>query len=126
VLILEVIKMENNNVFGKSSGSSGPVELNDGNFQSFVSSSKLSVIDMWAAWCAPCRYLTPVVDELSKEYAGIANFGKVNVDENPVTSRNLRIESIPTIMFFKNGKVVDMSIGVVPKEILAQKIKAHA
>ncbi|AGO60190.1 thioredoxin [Ferroplasma acidarmanus Fer1] len=81
---------------------------------------------MWAAWCAPCRYLSPVVDELSKEYANVANFGKVNVDENPVTSRNYRIESIPTILFFKNGKAVDMSIGVVPKEVLAQKIKSLA
>jgi thioredoxin len=118
--------MENNNVFGKSSGSKGPVELNDGNFQSFVSSSKLSVIDMWAAWCAPCRYLSPVIDELSKEYSDVASFGKVNVDENPVTSNNFRIESIPTILFLKNGKVVDMSIGVVPKEVLAQKIKILA
>ena len=115
--------MENNNVFGKSTGKSGPVELNDRNFQSFVNSPKLSVIDMWAAWCAPCRYISPVIDELSGEYSDEANFGKVNVDENPVTSRNLRIESIPTIMFFKNGKVVDMSIGVVPKEFLIQKIK---
>jgi thioredoxin 1 len=120
---MEVIRMENNNVFGKGTGKSGPVELNDRNFQSFVNSPKLSVIDMWAAWCAPCRYISPVIDELSGEYSDVANFGKVNVDENPVTSRNLRIESIPTIMFFKNGKVVDMSIGVVPKEFLIQKIK---
>ena len=115
--------MENKNVFGKNTGKEGPVELNDGNFKSFVASPKLSVIDLWAAWCAPCRYLSPVVDELSKEYADTANFGKVNVDENPVTSRELRIESIPTIMFFKNGKPVGMSIGVVPKEVLVKKIK---
>ncbi|WP_337860024.1 thioredoxin [Ferroplasma sp.] len=115
-----------NNIFGKSSGKNGPVDLNDKNFQSFVSSPKLSIIDMWAAWCAPCRYLSPVVDELSKEYSDKANFGKVNVDENPVTARNYRIESIPTLLFMKNGKVVDTSIGVVPKEFLVQKIKELA
>jgi thioredoxin 1 len=121
----EVIKMENN-VFGKGKENNGPVELNDRNFKDFVSSPKLSIIDMWAAWCAPCRYLSPVVDELSKEYSDLANFGKVNVDENPVTARNYRIESIPTLLFMKNGKVIDTSIGVVPKEFLAQKIKQLA
>ncbi len=100
--------------------------LTDSTFDSFVRSPKLSVVDFWAAWCAPCRYLSPVVEELSSEYSDRANFGKLNVDENPSISTLLRIESIPTLLFFKNGKIVDVSIGVVPKEKLVQKIKSLA
>ena len=100
--------------------------LTDSTFDSFVRSPRLSIVDFWAAWCAPCRYLSPVVEELSSEYSDRANFGKLNVDENPGISTLLRIESIPTLLFFKNGKIVDVSIGVVPKERLVQKIKSLA
>ncbi len=113
--------MEDKNIFSKNTG---PVELNDRNFDGFVRDDKLSVIDFWAAWCAPCRYLSPVVDELSHEFNNV-KFGKLNVDENPFISKIMKINSIPDIIFFKNGKVVDSSIGVVPKEVLKEKIKKH-
>ncbi|MEM0139413.1 MAG: thioredoxin [Ferroplasma sp.] len=112
--------MQNNKIF---SGHNAPVVLADRSFDSFVRDDKLSVIDFWAAWCGPCRYLSPVIDELSGEYKDSVKFGKVNVDENPLISRILKIESIPTVMFFKNGKLLDKSIGVVPKEVLNNKIK---
>jgi len=100
--------------------------LTDSTFDSFVRSPKLSIVDFWAAWCAPCRYLSPVVEDLSLKYNDKANFGKLNVDENPGISTLLKIESIPTLLFFKNGKIVDTSIGVVPKEILIKKIESLA
>ena len=102
------------------------LELTDSNFQSNVlDSDKLSLIDFWADWCGPCRAIGPVVEELSKEYNGKVNVGKVNVDQNPNLSINYNITSIPAILFIKDGKVVDKQIGAVPKSVLDKKIQAH-
>ncbi len=102
------------------------LEFTDANFQSTVlDSEKLSVIDFWAEWCGPCRAISPVVEELAKEYDGKVNVGKVNVDHNPTLSINYGITSIPAILFIKGGKVVDKQIGAVPKSILEKKIQSH-
>ena len=102
------------------------LEFTDANFQSNVlDSDKLSLIDFWAEWCGPCRAIGPVVEELSKEYNGKVNVGKVNVDQNPNLSINYGITSIPAILFIKGGKVVDKQIGAVPKSVLDKKIQAH-
>lgn len=102
------------------------LELTDANFKTNVlDSDKLSLIDFWAEWCGPCRAIGPVVEELSKEYTGKVNVGKVNVDQNPNLSINYGITSIPAILFIKGGKVVDKQIGAVPKSVLDKKIQAH-
>ena len=102
------------------------LEFTDANFQTEVlDSDKLSVIDFWAEWCGPCRAIGPVIEELSKEYQGKVNIGKVNVDVNPNISMNYGITSIPAILFVKGGKVVDKQIGAVPKSVLDKKIQAH-
>ena len=102
------------------------LEFTDANFQSSVlDSDKLSVIDFWAEWCGPCRAISPVVEELAKEYNGKVNVGKVNVDQNPTLSINYGITSIPAILFIKGGKVVDKQIGAVPKNVLDKKIQAN-
>lgn len=101
-------------------------EFTDSNFQNHVlESEKLSVVDFWAEWCGPCRAIGPVVEELSKDYAGKVNIGKVNVDQNPQVSMQYGITSIPAILFIKGGKVVDKQIGAVPKSVLEKKIQAH-
>jgi thioredoxin 1 len=100
-------------------------ELNDANFKEKVlDSDKLSVIDFWAEWCGPCRAIGPVIDELSKEYEGKVNIGKVNVDHNPQISMNYGITSIPAILFVKGGKVVDKLVGAQPKGNFVKKIEA--
>lgn len=102
------------------------LEFTDANFQSTVlDSDKLTVVDFWAEWCGPCRAIGPVVEELSKEYNGRVNIGKVNVDQNPTLSVNYGITSIPAILFVKGGKVVDKQIGAVPKSVLDKKIQSH-
>lgn len=102
------------------------LELTDSNFQTQVlESDKLTVVDFWAEWCGPCRAIGPVIEELSKEYNGRVNVGKVNVDQNPDLSVNYGITSIPAILFIKDGKVVDKQIGAVPKSVLDRKIAAH-
>ena len=101
------------------------LEFTDANFQSEVLESKtLNVIDFWAEWCGPCRAIGPVIEELSKEYEGRVKIGKVNVDVNPNVSVNFGITSIPAILFFKNGQVVDKQIGAVPKSVLEKKIQS--
>mgnify|MGYP002778308183 CR=1 FL=1 len=98
----------------------------DSNFQTDVlSSDKLTVVDFWAEWCGPCRAIGPVIDELSKEYEGKVNVGKVNVDENPNISMNYGITSIPAILFIKNGEVVDKLVGAQPKGNFVKKIEQH-
>ena len=101
-------------------------EFTDGNFQTEVlDSDKLSMIDFWAEWCGPCRAIGPVVEELSKEFEGRVNVGKVNVDHNPQLSMNYGITSIPAILSIKNGQVVDKLVGAQPKHNFVKKIESH-
>ena len=100
-------------------------EYTDSNFQEKVlDSDKLTMVDFWAEWCGPCRAIGPVVEELSKEYDGKVNIGKVNVDQNPQLSINYGITSIPAIVFVKGGKVVDKFVGAQPKSNFVKKIEA--
>ena len=88
----------------------------DNNIDEVLASPQPVLIDFWATWCGPCRMLSPVVDQLAEEYEGKVKFGKVNVDEQPRLAMNYNIQSIPTLLLFKEGKPVDISVGVVPKE----------
>ena len=102
------------------------VQLTDDNFQNTVlDSDKVAIIDFWAEWCGPCRAVAPIIEELSSQYEGKAVVGKVNVDENPGISTKYGIRNIPTILFIKNGEIVDKQVGAVPKSILEQKLQAH-
>jgi thioredoxin 1 len=101
------------------------LEITDENFQDLVmKSDKPVMIDFWAEWCGPCRMVGPVVEEISKEYDGKAVVGKVDVDKNPQLSVQFGVRNIPTIIFVKNGEVVDKSDGAVPKTQLTSKLDA--
>ena len=104
---------------------SKPIELNDNNYNEVLDSQKPVLVDFWAEWCGPCKLIGPVVEELAKEYDGKAVIAKVDVDSNPVISAKYGIRSIPTLLFFKNGEIVDKQIGAVPKSILAKKLEAQ-
>ena len=103
-----------------------PVEITDQNFQTEVINSSVPVlIDFWAVWCGPCRLIAPFVEELAGEYEGKAKIGKLDVDHNPDTAMKYGIRSIPSILVFKNGEVVEQIVGAVPKKQIAQKLDAH-
>ncbi len=102
------------------------LELTDTNFEEIVlKSDKPVLVDFWAEWCGPCRMVGPVVEELAAEYEGKAVIGKVNVDLNSSISMNYGIRNIPTLLFFKNGQVVDKQVGVAQKSVLAAKLDAQ-
>ena len=102
------------------------VEVTDSNFQNEVlKSDKPVLVDFWAEWCGPCKMIAPMVEELAKEYDGKLKVGKVDVDSNQQTSMQYGIRSIPTLLIFKGGKVVDQLIGAVPKKMLAEKLAKH-
>jgi thioredoxin 1 len=99
-------------------------EFTDTNFAETALADGVSVVDFWAEWCGPCRLISPIVDELSKEYEGKATIGKVNVDSNPEVSMKYGVRSIPTILILKNGEVVDKHVGTTTKASLEEKIQA--
>ncbi len=103
-----------------------PIIVSDRNFDQTVKNYSLVVVDCWAAWCAPCRAIAPIVEQLAKEYSGKVVFGKLNVDENPETTQKFGIMAIPTLLVMKNGNEVDRIVGLTPKDQLAAKINTYA
>jgi len=123
-LIREMMNTQNNDK--KQVQNDGrPKILTDQTFSEEIARSDVMVVDFWAEWCAPCRFVSPVVEELARDYAGKASFGKLNVDENPVVSNQFMIRSIPTILFFKKGRLVDSQIGAVPRGVLEAKLRKY-
>ncbi|MBT1697945.1 thioredoxin [Fulvivirgaceae bacterium PWU4] len=101
------------------------IVLNDANFDATINSDKPVLVDFWAEWCGPCKMIGPVVEELAGDYEGKAVIGKLNVDENPSVTARYGIRSIPTLLVFKAGQIVDKQVGAVPKSVLAQKLEAQ-
>ncbi len=100
--------------------------VSDASFESDVlKSDKPVLVDFWAPWCGPCRMIAPIVEELANDYDGKAKIAKVNVDENPQISMQFGIRSIPTLLIFKNGQVVDQIVGAVPRGVIEGKLKAQ-
>ena len=99
-------------------------ELNENNFETeILKATGLILVDFWAEWCGPCRVLSPVVSELAQDYAGKLKVGKVNVDENNALAARYGVMSIPTLKFFKDGKVVGEMIGAAPKSVIESELK---
>lgn len=101
------------------------IELNDSNFDEAIKGDKPVLVDFWAEWCGPCKMIGPVVEELAGDYEGKAVIAKLNVDENPQVTARFGVRSIPTLLVFKNGEVVDKQVGAVPKSVLSQKLEAQ-
>ncbi len=102
-----------------------PIEVTDKNFDSIIHKYPLILIDCWAAWCAPCRMIAPVIEELAKKYKGKIVFGKLDVSKNMATAKKFDVMAIPNLLIFKNGKFVDRIIGVQPMSVLESKLKEH-
>lgn len=101
------------------------LELTDANFaENVLKSDKPVIVDFWAVWCGPCRMVGPIVEELANDYAGKAVIGKLDVDNNPEIAQKYGIRNIPTILFMKNGEVIDKQVGAASKDVLEAKLKA--
>ena len=100
-----------------------PVVIGDKDFEAFVGKYPKVVVDCWAQWCGPCRMLSPTIDALAKDMKGKVAFGKLNTDDNFQTSEKHRISSIPTLLFFKDGRLVDKMVGAAPRTMVEQQIK---
>ncbi len=101
------------------------IEITDTNFDEIIKSEQPVLMDFWAEWCGPCKMIGPIVEELAADYEGKATITKLDVDSNPDIASKFGIRSIPTLLIFKGGKVVDKVIGAVPKSVLADKLEAQ-
>ncbi|MFP4472073.1 MAG: thioredoxin [Bacteroidales bacterium] len=102
------------------------LEFTDANFdEQVLQSDKPVIVDFWAEWCGPCRMVGPIVEDIGTEYEGKVLVGKVDVDNNPGTAAKFGIRNIPTILFFKDGQIVDKQVGAVPKQVLVKKLEAQ-
>ena len=104
---------------------SAPMEVSDDNFMIMIKDYDLMIVDCWAPWCGPCRMLSPVIEELARTYSGKVVFGKLNTDNNRRVAGQFDIMSIPTLLFFKNGRHVDTIIGAVPKSVIEDAIRKY-
>lgn len=100
------------------------LQITDANFEELLNTGKPMVVDFWAEWCGPCRVVSPIIDELATEYEGKVMIGKVNTENDTEVVGQYGIRSIPTILFFKDGKMVDKIVGAVPKDTIVSKIEA--
>lgn len=105
-----------------ASGSSKSFELTDDSFAGFIEDNPRVVVDFWAPWCGPCRYVSPIIEEMARDYAGRIAFGKLNVDENPNVAAQYGIMGVPTLLVFKKGRLVDRIVGAMPRQNLEQRI----
>jgi thioredoxin 1 len=101
------------------------VELNDASFDQVIKQHPLVVVDCWAEWCAPCKMVAPVIEELASDYKGRITFGKLNVDFNQLVAARFGVRSIPTLLIFKNGQLVGQKVGALPKQMLESELKKH-
>ncbi len=122
-MMREIMEKQNNKQVSQNNGK--PKVLTDQTFASEIANNDVVVVDFWAEWCQPCRFVSPIVEQLARDYSGKAAFGKLNVDENPLVSNQFMIRSIPTIMFFKKGRLVDSQIGAVPRGVLEAKLRKY-
>jgi thioredoxin 1 len=102
-----------------------PLNLDDSNFSQTINKFPLLLVDFWAPWCGPCRMMSPLIDQIGKDYVGKLVVGKVNVDENPTVSRQFGISSIPTLILFKRGQAVNKIIGSVSKNKIDEMVRMH-
>lgn len=100
------------------------MEITDSNFEALVAEGKPLVVDFWATWCGPCRMVGPTIEALAEQYAGKVNVGKVNVDENEELPAKFGIRNIPTVLFIKDGQVVDKVVGAAARPVFEEKIKS--
>lgn len=118
----EMMKQAEPSKAGGNGWPEAPVVVSDSNFEDFVKKYPKVVVDCWAPWCGPCRMLSPTIDAMAKDLKGKVVFAKLNTDDNYGTAGKFRIMSIPTLLFFKNGQLVDKMIGAAPRPVVEQNI----
>jgi len=121
----EMIRMSNEGQSGNVGIRDSPIIATDENFNELTKEYPYLVVDCWAPWCGPCRMLSPTVEAMAKDYAGKVVFAKLNTDDNIETASKFRIMSIPTLLFFKDGKLVDKAVGALPRPMLESQVQKH-
>ena len=121
----EMIRMSSKGQSGEDRIHDSPVIATDENFNELTRAHSYLVVDCWAPWCGPCRMLSPTVDAMAKDYMGKVVFAKLNTDENTETASKFGIMSIPTLLFFKDGRLVDKAVGALPRPMLESQVQKH-
>lgn len=122
---LQQLISEDSLIKEKADWPGSPLKVTDANMQEFIKQYRLVVVDCWAPWCGPCKSLAPVFESLAQDYQGKIVFGKLNVDENQKTAMTYETMSIPTLLVFKDGKMVDRIVGALPKPMIVQKLQVY-